>query len=54
MVKLIKEDLDLLLSRFNYSNLAERYQVMEEYFDIQEGSTVIDGGAFTGDMMKYF
>lgn len=54
MVKLNKDDLDLLISRFSYSNLAERYRVLEEYFDIEEGSVVIDGGAFHGDMMQYF
>jgi len=54
MAKLSDEELNTLLNRYNYSNLSERYRIMEEYFDIQEGSIVIDGGAFHGDMMQYF
>jgi len=54
MPKLSKEELDELVNKFSYSNLAERYKVMEELFDIKEGDVVIDGGAFQGDMAQYF
>jgi len=54
MTKLSEDELIELANRYSYSALLERYKVMEKYMDIKEGSTVIDGGAFHGDMAQYF
>ena len=54
MNQLSEQELENLANRFNYSNLLERYKVMEKYFDIQNGDIVIDAGAYQGDMAQYF
>jgi len=54
MNKLSNKELQQMADLFGYKGLPERYYVMEKYFDIQEGSTVIDGGAFHSDMAIYF
>jgi len=53
-MKLTDEQLQELVNRYRYSNLMERYKVLEKYFDIQDGEVVIDGGAYMGDMAQYF
>jgi len=53
-MKMNEEELKELSNNFQYSNLFERYKVLEREFNIQEGETVIDGGAFHGDMALYF
>jgi len=53
-VKFTDKQLKQMASIFYYKNLVERYRVMEKYFDIQEGDTVIDCGSFSGDMLNYF
>lgn len=54
MPKLSEEELITLSNNFTYRGLLGRYKVMEKYFDIKEGDTVIDGGSFHGDMAQYF
>lgn len=54
MPKLSEETLKELTDIFGYSNLMERYRVLEELFDIKEGDIVVDGGSYHGDMAIYF
>lgn len=54
MPRLNEEELKSLSDQFEYKALLERYKVLERIFDIKEGSTIIDGGAFHGDMSLYF
>ena len=41
-MELTDNQLDNMANIFKYKALRERYRVMEEYFDIQEGDTVIE------------
>jgi len=54
MSNISEKELVELSNKFGYKNLLNRYHMMENYFDIKEGDTVIDGGAFHGDMAIYF
>jgi FkbM family methyltransferase len=53
-MKLTDKQLDEMANLFGFKALRERYRVFEEYFDIQEGDVVVDGGSFTGDGCLYF
>lgn len=54
MTKLTDKELDDMADIFKYKALRERYRVLEQIFDIEEGDVVVDGGAFQGDMATYF
>jgi FkbM family methyltransferase len=48
------KELEILVDKFGYKNLMERYKTIEKLGNIKEGDVVIDGGAFQGDMLIYF
>ena len=53
-MKLSEKELQEMANIFKFKALRGRYDVLEEYFDIEEGDTVFDCGSFYGDMSIYF